>query len=532
MELLDEIWRLIFAEYLYLVDTVRCRRVSKRFKFLVDQLGLTELFVYGHMPSICGSDGYRDDRNPSHWIQLYRLELEPNSSFQIVFANLRVLELDIVVGKTFKSGKEFNLELLNEFVRLEKLYLNTVVISRNQTLRLPSLRVLSLTLYSTEEYAECSARWKERIIYSRQPRLVLDSKVKRLLCYRTKLLVVKHPECIEFLECDGSDLETNPVTLFKNLRVLRSHLSKSMTNIFDVFEHLEELHLKPNIRTYGDEPQRRKKWINRLMGKRTDLRREVKIYFLDVCLPSDGSLDIRMDVPGNSLEGRIRNYHQLADRVRGEKRVYYGNLIYYLDELGEVLTRNRVELDEWRFPVGFFRKFLNIKCVWINTKVANEVRLLRFLGGCARLTQLFLCGQFLTQSLLDRLPAVCGPLKVLTIVNDSPSGLDPRPIYGLKQLFRLDFYSKDANLDSPLDLPTLFESCRYLVEVKLRHIRIIKTKLYYVYAPRECDLIKSTTRGLNYERAAFNYEDLKRNLGAIIEECKELRKRTRSHSIW
>ena len=97
MELLDEIWHFIFTVHLGLVETVRCRRVSKRFKSLVDQLHPTELLVYDHWPSSYAASYHRDDR--SYWIQLYRFELESNSSFQIVFANLRVLELDISLKK-------------------------------------------------------------------------------------------------------------------------------------------------------------------------------------------------------------------------------------------------------------------------------------------------------------------------------------------------------------------------------------------------------------------------------------------------
>ena len=99
MELLDEIWHFIFTEHLDLVETIWFRRVSKRFKSLVDQLRPTELLVYDHSPSTyAASDHAGEDRDPSHWIQLYRLELKPNSSFHIVFANLRVLELNMPLG--------------------------------------------------------------------------------------------------------------------------------------------------------------------------------------------------------------------------------------------------------------------------------------------------------------------------------------------------------------------------------------------------------------------------------------------------
>lgn len=46
MELLDDNWRLIFSEYLDLIEAVRCRLVSKRLRFLIDQVHPTELLFY------------------------------------------------------------------------------------------------------------------------------------------------------------------------------------------------------------------------------------------------------------------------------------------------------------------------------------------------------------------------------------------------------------------------------------------------------------------------------------------------------
>lgn len=138
------------------------------------------------------------------------------------------------------------------------------------------------------------------------------------------------------------------------------------------------------------------------------------------------------------------------------ERVSYGHLIG--------------SLNERRFLVDFFEKFPNIKRVSIGKRVKDEDRFLWFLSRCTRLTELSTGREFLTQSLLNRLPAVCGPLKVLAITRVPSSGLDLRPVYGLKQLFVLRIDSNDANLDSPLDFVALFESCRYLVQLSLTEL--------------------------------------------------------------
>ena len=518
MMLPDEIWRLIFGEHLDLVETVRCRRVSKRFKYLVDQLRPTELLVYGYRIWPCSPSDHKDDRSPAHWIQLYRFQLTPNSSFHIVFANLKVLELNMPLGETLWGvwdEKAFNVEIFNEFVLLENLYLNRVRISRNQTLRLPNLRAFSITLYSKDEH--------------RMPRLVLDSKVQRLFCSGFDMLVIGHPELIEFFQCYDRHLERNPPTHFKNLRVLRvwySELSDWMLKSFE--KSLEELHL---------ELLREESVIalNQLITRRATLQREVKIYVAGVCLPSNAPLQTSINVREYcSTAFRIRNYHRLADRLHGfeeEELVYYGKLIDCLDSfLGEVPTDNRVELNRWRFTVDFFEKFPYIWIVYVNSEVKGSERLLWFLSCCTRLIELRFSREYLTQSLLNRLPAVCGQLKVLMIPYSTSSGLDLRPVYELKQLFELTIYSKDANLDRPLDLPLLFESCRYLASVSLSYIRIEKWKRYHVFVPEESSLKRGP---LDYKQiAVFKYEDLRSNLSAIIEQCKWLRKRTSSHWIW
>ena len=73
---------------------------------------------------------------------------------------------------------------------------------------------------------------------------MLGSKVKKLLCARSKLLVIKHPECIEYLECRNelnSDLEFEQLVQFKSLKVLHFPVTKVLVDAFEFLENLEEL---------------------------------------------------------------------------------------------------------------------------------------------------------------------------------------------------------------------------------------------------------------------------------------------------
>lgn len=134
---------------------------------------------------------------------------------------------------------------------------------------------------------------------------------------------------------------------------------------------------------------------------------------------------------------------------------------------------------------------------------------------------------------------VCGQLKILDIskgrsnVSGSKIELDFRPLYGLKQLFRLHDSARVVKLAGFLYLVVLFESCRYLVYLKLSYIEISKEKhLYRVPIGNVISKKAFHRKFFLHERGSFGYEDLKSNFGKIIQECKELRERTQSQGVW
>lgn len=154
---------------------------------------------------------------------------------------------------------------------------------------------------------------------------------------------------------------------------------------------------------------------------------------------------------------------------------------------------------------------------------AHEDRFAWLLSQCTRLTELVIRG-FLGQSILDQLPTLCGSLKSLLISRNCETNssikLDFRPIYELRQLFFLQNYCEDI-IDSAFDLVHLFESNRYLIEVKMSYIRVKKSdKLYCVLTPLE---YKNGFQAFENLRG-FRHKDLKSNLAAIIDECKELKR--------
>lgn len=515
MDLLDEIWSLIFREHLPFLDAVRCRRVSKRFKFLIDQLRPAELFIYAYTPASCFT--YRYESESTMWMQLRKWDfyLESNSSFQIVFANLKFLQLEKCLNK------KFNLEFFNEFVQLEKLYLNLVVISRSQTLKLFKLKVLSIKLVSDNEH-ECRYRYGP-LDYDREPRLTVDCKLEELLGARSSLFQMNHPECIRHLERDPShplwpsEMQLEQLILFKNLRILHSRLTETILAAFPFFEHLQELHLDRYEKTANYQ------LINQLLSKRHELKRATKIYFTDILVTKSGQL-----IGCGKLHKKIRFYHQLADCVPREIKIDYSELEIFLNE-SDVLQRlrsNQIELNR-RLPADFFDKFPNLKYVSVS-KIDDIEWLAWFLSKCRRLTELSFERVFLTQPVLNRLPVAGRNLKNLSITDYRPRShlnntrLDLSPLYKLKQLISIKLEIDDTNPDTSFDLGIILEKCWYLVEVCLKYISISvnKDSLYDVYTYRGVGK-PGNVSCLSNLRETCRYEELKANLNSILQECRD-----------
>lgn len=152
-----------------------------------------------------------------------------------------------------------------------------------------------------------------------------------------------------------------------------SEFSNSMPTIFASFEHLEELRIGPHETLSG---------LNRVMKSGShkrceDLRFGRLFAFRGIATDLHQFSWQSIEVANQKLPpiGQL----QLTDHLRGEKGLYYGHLVGYLDNY----TPNQIELNDWRFPVDFFGKFLNIRSVWVHHRV--EERFLWFLSRCTRL---------------------------------------------------------------------------------------------------------------------------------------------------
>lgn len=520
MDLLDEIWILIFREHLDVLDAVRCRKVSKRFKFLIDQLRPSELFIYSFYPHSL-TFTYRYERAPTIWWQCRKavFNLEPNCSFYILFANLRFFQLDMSLYK-----KDSPIEVFNGFFHLEKLYLNRVVIARSQTLKLPRLKVLSIALKSDDEH-EHRDRYGA-LDYDRQPRLVIDCKLEELLGARSNLIVLNHPECIQHLEIPfrpGMKLEE--LNLFPNLRTLHSPLTEALLSAFHLFDHLEELHLDENRReVYGGERAAKEQQVKQLLNKSAVLKKKTKIYLNHILVTKSEEPVFR-----RTFHEKVRFYHRLAECVRVQVQIDYRELALLLNDPDTIqeLRRNQIELERG-LPKDFFCRFPSIKLVRVSSTVGDTEWLAWFLAKCTRLVEFEIERKFLTQPLLDQLPVATRNLRKLSIYqpHDSPPNsrrLDLSPLYELRQLCFLQLKIDDAGLDSPFDLDILLEKCRYLVNIYLKHIAISlddKTGLFMMFTRRGAQQGSNLVCSNLPFRAIYGKAELQSKLDTILQECR------------
>ena len=359
-DLLGELWSMIFKEYLDLIDLVQMRKVCKRFKFLVDQLGLSEVLVFS------SSNPFRNvlkvDKEPYHRIRLRDFQLELSCpkfiAFRNLFGNLKHLQLSLT-----NRSEGLNLEVLNEFIKLEKLHVEDMRIKRDLILRLPKLKTLSVRLRSENEYIFWP-REALRVNYDREPHLVVHSKVDTLICERLNLIRLGHPECIEFLESEIANRDN--IVSFQNLRVLHTVITESLLNNFQNLENLQETHLtwKGNIHL-PDLIDEQIRMIDQLLAKNRKLRKNVSISFLGFPLTrpvkelvpdlhTRGYTLNSFSFTTNLWAARIRHYHQLIGPVPFVETVHYLLLIECLDAERANFLQNQVMLNDQQFPVDFF----------------------------------------------------------------------------------------------------------------------------------------------------------------------------------
>lgn len=409
---------------LKLNDLVKCRRISKRFRFLIDNhvsVFIKELAVSGQL-----INEYQKVRSvaQSYYERFGRLQNEnfhlKGSRFESLwflkkplsrnlFANLKCLTCNL-------KNEITNLEILNHFVQLESLIIEQkITLERRATLKLPRLKYLAL-----DRIDSCSKR-----VFLR-----LKSKVQVLkVNFMGSELKLAYPGELRSLDINFLNGESK-ICSMKNLRVLKSrHFQRRKWNFLEYLLALEEVYIKTEFAAMRGEL---KALCEHLMKEKEILgRQNVRIYFCDVLLTKpfqSYGFERFEEHRYNITRLQIHHFKLLPDRVLESTNMY--GTSYNL--VTACLNEQKISLAD------YFRKYPNIQGVYVQ-QITNDEDLLFFLKQCSSLILLEFRDQCLvSQHIVNQLPDCCPRLKFLRL-KDKLVGcqIDYSPLKQLKHLVKL-----------------------------------------------------------------------------------------------
>lgn len=294
--LLDEIIVLILRDHLAPDDLFTCRRVCKRFKFLVDNcVNLRQLSIRPFL------DCFRIDffyltgerLNLKNLLLMRNLPTSPDSSFQIVFANLRTLQIAIRINENALAS-------LNAFLMLEKLTIDTLVLSKKITLNnpftlnLPNLKVLAIAYLSWAPTYDLIEKKLDKPGRMKRSRLLRANEIKAMLIVgpRIEMLYVDHhqsvsihlthPEHVSSLWLNDTAMLSNELSSLKKLTTLKFiSCFEPCLNLLQVCESLQRIYFE----YYPLNSHVVEKFVDHLLAERSLLKRlELKIYINDLLI--------------------------------------------------------------------------------------------------------------------------------------------------------------------------------------------------------------------------------------------------------
>lgn len=501
----DELIVQILKDHLAPRDLATCRLISKRFKFLAENyVNLKELIINPpwrlydlriDLPYVSS-----EPVNYRNLIELPRFSLSPDSSFQILFANLKALELFVECKGLFcETHQEFRdrflvsrstLNALNRLDKLERLVLTFEAKGHNlPTFTMPSLKIFSLELEELDDLDKNGSR-RKRPFDARPARIIrltkVCSKIERLHlnCSRfsRRRVRLKHPGKLTYLQISELRCLDNDLFAFKNLRTLKFKLESFEplpNHLLEALKKLKEIFLLCDyvIGDFGERDTKIREFVNGLLVQRSASQRpEVNIYFNDILLTrqieeNDQFARNRRTSTGqrNSLiEVQIEHYRSLADgRSPDCKSIIYERLTAALEDQMVNFQRDGV-LNEHHFPTWFFERFQTIQLITVN-EIENESRFIWFVRQCRNLIHLRFETCCLTQPILDQLPKLGEQFRCLRIVGkengSGQDGLDYGSVFRLTQLAWLEV---EMHLDLRI-VPELFKERSSLEALVCEH---------------------------------------------------------------
>lgn len=518
LDLPNEMISIILNE-LDLPDLIKCKLISKRIRFLIDNFKKDKLVI--HNFSFTGWNCYTKSRTTWNYKYLFK-PFYYDLNFLLSFSSFKILFVNSLKELYFCSEINFELKIFDQFINLEKLHIEFINIEKDQTLNLPKLKHLIIG----------PDIWN--IFYT----INIKSKIIKLELGNVKGAgydyIIEYPQYVEFLKIHDKD----KINLyeFKNLRILKL-VDFQKINKLEKFKKLEELYFcLKSFPTFAGESLITEQFINKnsikylnkllnLKNKKQITIKKIYFYGIEFIKPFEdynfvkllSSKYVRTNYYAyNMFEARLINYHLLANNFSDYNEIYFNKLIDFMEKNRSLF--DRVEKDQLIpiLPVDFFRKYNNIKKISVYD-LKDEDRLLNFLIKCIYLIELKIQNSKLSQHFLDQLPTNCSELAILLIVNEkTETDLNCNFAFEFKYI---------QNILIPFELKIdfvikLFENIKYLNIVGFEYLkRITKIHKFFNKDISECSF-QIIHFNDNIKKSNLNKNQLKKYVEQIPDLIK------------
>lgn len=372
-------------------EMLKCRRLNKRCKQIVDKIRITGSLA------VEGGNRSSSSRHLRFDVQRYEFTSKLIGPMSVLFrtenfnlmkckfmlkmiSRLRMLAIEYLSIRTIPQLNQFQ-SSINQLKALEHLQIGTLSLSRPRTLRLDHVRRFALMRTYTQSLVLTAPKLTHLAELCGQPNFELTTKDRlthlTLFGYEANLLDNCATEQIEYLRFDGRMELATIQTIIRNYTALRE-LHIKLMNRSAVCEILKQRKIARNLNL-----------VIYFSGFRIDDLGDVEQLFGD-------EAEVK-SAPYSFMVANFERFH-LVDYV---KLVSYSKLIKQLD--------GQLTFDE------FFSKFIRIEQVTVGRFVDSQPNLIAFLKKCKLLNKLTITNSPLNQMFYDKLHTFCGGLETLKI---------------------------------------------------------------------------------------------------------------------
>lgn len=361
----------VIFQHLDLIELLKCRLVSKKWKNLIDKIKIRELIVSKSTPmGIRRYCWYHSNRliyykNSFHSLNLFSMNVP---MFQNLTKNLKYLNITFDL---IQNDQQFNISHLNNFKQLEHLNLCCIEMKESVKLVLPELRILCF-----DELQDMLSPLFE--IFNSNILTVDSPKLEILFLNYIEKFELVHYESVKRLQIGSSFIDEQFLNSFTNLEYLQcDHFQLLSANALNYLPNLKELNCnyKSSLLMFGENF---KEMIKNLLEQKFN---GLKINFLGIQLRDDCfNFESNLNDP---IDLHVKNYENLCNNLNWFNAFNYSRFME--------LTNNQM-------PNDLFKKYTNIQIVIAN-KIVNQIHFINFLKNCKKLSKLTISNSSLNVSL-------------------------------------------------------------------------------------------------------------------------------------